>query len=389
MPAAAADRAIPNPFHSCSFFGAWGDRTTDGHFIGSRNLDWNADTGIGPMRLLTIFVPEGEGAGHPYATLGYTGSVGALAGMSSAGIALGEVGSTGVLERLVGEPWVLRNLEILEHATDLDQALAYHSNQVSDGFNRPQTIGYNFMLGYGDPQGDGAAAEGAVIEANGAMVSIHRGGDGGSTEVHHFDFDGLHERTAYEGESDVNTEAEAVEIDASGEPRSFACEEGEFLVDEYGEYIEDPSGQQMPVGLPLEQALFRGDEALSHANRRFQVAAHGPQDGDDLMVTSSSYGHRYLPSHGMLRAWELGEAYEEDSQVIVEDNGGQQVLIGLDQGVELAAHVAMGSNILSVVYDATSLEMMFSYEQGTGDAWEPANEQDYVYVDLKPAFEFD
>lgn len=380
---------LPNPFHSCSFFGAWGERTVDGHFIGSRNLDWNTDTGIGPLRLLTIFVPEGEGAGHPFATVGYAGMVGALAGMSSAGIAVSEVGSTGVLERLTGEPWVLRNLDILEHASDLDEALAYHQNQAADGFHRPQTIGYNFMVGYGDPDGDGAGADGAAVEANGAMISIFRGGAEGSAEVHHFDEDGAWERSVLAGEEGANTEADSVEVDADGQARLFAVDDHGYLLDEHGDYIEDPHGQPMPTGAPLPLALYRGDEAMSHANRRFQLAAHGPQDGDGLMVTSGSYRHRYTPSRAMLEAWEQGVAYEEDGTELIPDNGGEPVAIGLDQGVTLARWVAMDSNVLSVVYDATTLELMFSYEQGTGDSWEPASAQEYIYVDLKPVFEFE
>jgi hypothetical protein len=381
---------VPNPFHSCSFFGAWGDRSVDGHFIGSRNLDWNADTGIAPLRTLTIFVPEGEGAGHPFATVGYAGMVGALAGLSSAGIAVSEVGSTGVLERLTGEPWVLRNLDILEHATDLDEALAYHRNDAPDGFHRPQTIGYNFMVGWGDPANDGAGAEGAVIEANGAMISVYRGGNEGSAEVHHFDHDGALAVSLGDGDEGVNAENDAYEIDAAGEIRTFAFEKGGFIKDENGDYIEDPDGEPKRTGFLISDALYRGDEALSHANRRFQLAANGPQEGSgDMMVSSGSYKHRYTPSRTLLEFWESGLAYIVDDEEIIADNGGEQVPVGLDEGVTLASYVAMDSNILSVVYDATSLELMVSYEQGTGDDWEPASAQDYVHIDLKPAFDFD
>jgi hypothetical protein len=388
-PRPAGGEPVPSPFHSCSFFGAWGERTVDGHYLGSRNLDWNADTGIGPLRLLTIYVPEGEGAGHPFATLGYTGMIGALAGISSAGVVVSEVGSTGVLERLTGEPWVLRNMDILEHADDLDGALAFHTNQAPDGFHRPQTIGYNFGVGYGDPAGGGAKAEGAVVEANGAMVSIYRGGDGGGAEVHWFDVDGAHERSAALGDAGVNAEADAVEIDAEGQARTFAWADGAFVLDAHGNYVEDPEGVALPTGLPLAQALYRGDEAMSHANRRFQLAANGPQDGDGLMVTSGSYRGRYVPSRDMLAAWATGTAYRDGSEELIPDNGGTPVPIGLTEGVLLTRHVALGSNILSVVYDATSLEIMLSYEQGSGETWEPASAQEYVYVDLKPAFEFD
>jgi hypothetical protein len=390
IPAPPSDyQAIPNPFHSCSFFGAWGERTADGHYIGSRNLDWNADTGIGPLRMITIFVPEGEGAGHPFATIGYAGMVGALAGLSSTGIAVSEVGSTGVLERLIGEPWVLRNNDILEHAADLDEALAFHRNDAPDGFHRPQTIGYNFMVGWGDPAGAGAGAEGAVVEANGAMISVFRGGASGAAEVHHFDADGALERSLGLGDEGVNAEAEAVEIDAEGSARLFAYEAGEYVMDPHGNYQEDPEGEPLTTGYPLGEALYRGDEAMSHANRRFQMAAHGPQDGDGLMISSGSYKGRYTPSRLMLEAWEQGVAYEEDGVELIPDNGGTPVAIGLDEGVVLTSWVAMSTNIMSIVYDATTLELRVAYEEGTGDDWEPASAQEYVHIDLKPAFEFE
>lgn len=367
---------VPGLFPTCSFFAAWGERTADGHMIASRNLDWAMDTGIGPSRALTLFVPEGEGAGHPFATVGYLGMVGALAGMSSEGVAVSEVGSTGVLERLTAEPWVLRNLDILEHATTLDEGLAYHANLVEDGVNRPQSIGYNFMVAWGDPAGEGAAAEAATVEANGAMASIHRGG---LTTVHLFAEDGTH------AEELVGTpEGEACEIDHMAVERTFACDDDGFVLDGDGAYVEDPDGCPLPTGLPLADALFRGDEAMSYHNRRFQLASHGPQGGDGLMVTSGSYTGRYLIGHDMLHAWETGSAWSRDGVEYIP--AGEPTLVGLDEGVEVAQQMARHDNILSVVYDATSLELRLSYEAGEGETWVSAHTLDYFAVDLAPAF---
>ncbi len=351
---------IPSPFGTCSFFAAWGERTADGHLIASRNLDWNSDTGIAANKAITIYLPEG---GQPFATLGYAGMIGALAGMSSHGIAVAEVGSTGVLERLAAEPWVLRNLEILEQAADLDQGLAYHTNTVDDGLNRPQSIGYNLMVAWGDPEGAGASAEAATIEANGAMASVLRGGH---TQVHLFDEQGWPHEVV-----DGNDEAGALEIDRMAAARRFACDEdGVLLTDEGGDYYENPEGCEISTGLPLSQALFRGDEAMSHHNRRFQLASHGPQGSDGLLITSGSYKNRYKLSHDLLAGWE------------------GTTPVGLDQGVELAVAAAMSSNVLSVVYDATDLTVRVSWEQGTGEDWVPASELEYIHVDLMPAFEF-
>ena len=390
VPTATRHAGPAGPFQTCSFFSAWGGHTQDAHLLASRNLDWSSDTGIANHKLLTIFHPEGEGAGHPYATIGYVSLLGALAGLSSEGIAVAEVGSTGVLARLTGEPWVIRHMELLEHATDLDEALLYHTNQVGDGLNRPPTIGYNFMVAYGDPGGSGASAEAAVVEANGAMVGVHRGGAAGVAEVHYFGEDGAHASALELGDEGVNLEADAVEIDADGQARLFLYGDEGWVTDDDGQYVEDPGGIPMPTGLALQDALFRGDEAMSHAVRRWQLAANGPQEGDgDLMVDSSSYRGRYSPSYEMLSAWESGVAWEDDGQVVVPDNGGEPVLMGMDEAVTLASHVAMGCNILSVVYDATALRVRVAYEVGSGDDWQAARDQEYTDIELGPAFDFE
>lgn len=359
------------PFQTCSFFAAWGSRTEQNHMIASRNLDWTNDTGIHENRLITIFKPIGPDAGHPYATIGYAGMPGGLAGISSTGIAVAEVGSTGVLERIKGEPWVFRHLDILEHAKTLEEAILFHTNQANSG-NYPQTIGYNFMVAFGDPENNGNSSDAAVIEANGAMVSVVKNG---VTDVHFFAENGEHLQTIT-----GNKEEEAKEINSQGETRLF--------IEDSGQYIEDPSGTPIYTGFPLSEAIFRGDEALSHTNRQYQIASHGPQNSEDLLITSSSYKNRYLRSRNMLEAWELGTSYYLDDTELIPDNEGQKTLIGLDEGVTLTAAVGMSSNIMSIVYDATGLEVMVSYESGSGDSWKAAKENPYLYIDLKDAFDF-
>lgn len=41
----------------CSMFGAWGDRTNNGHVFTGRNLDWNSNSGINKFKLITVFHP--------------------------------------------------------------------------------------------------------------------------------------------------------------------------------------------------------------------------------------------------------------------------------------------------------------------------------------------
>jgi len=64
-------------------FGVWGSRTNNSDLFTARNLDWNKDTGIARVKMITVYHPEGK---YAHAVCGFAGMVGALAGMSSQGI---------------------------------------------------------------------------------------------------------------------------------------------------------------------------------------------------------------------------------------------------------------------------------------------------------------
>ena len=64
----------------CDFFAVWGSRTEDGRIISSRNLDIAPASGISRHKLIAVYhFSDGR---IPYATVGFAGYVGALAGMS-------------------------------------------------------------------------------------------------------------------------------------------------------------------------------------------------------------------------------------------------------------------------------------------------------------------
>lgn len=54
-----------------------------------RNLDWFANTGVNANKLITVWNIDGE---IPHLTIGYPGILGALTGMSKAGITVHEAG---------------------------------------------------------------------------------------------------------------------------------------------------------------------------------------------------------------------------------------------------------------------------------------------------------
>ncbi|MDY0059586.1 MAG: hypothetical protein RBU45_07225 [Myxococcota bacterium] len=387
--ARAALRRIRVPGHSCSIASSWGESSLDGHLIGLRNLDWNQDTGIAALKAVAFWIPD---AGVAHLTVGYLGFFGALSGMNAQGLITGEVGSTGVLERVQGTPWTLAHRELLLRADGIEPALALLTNTRDDGRSRPPTIGYNWLVGWGDPQGQGAAAQAAILETNGVFTTVHRQDPHGTpaTQVYESDLAGAVTRivTDLEDPFYANLEQDAVEIDASGNPKKFQVDgSGSFIVDGAGRLVPDPAGQPFPLGKPLTCALYRGDEALGHASRRWQTAAQGPQGGPDrLMRDSSSYNHRYSTLHGMLTAYRTGTAYAEDGVEEVPDNGGTPVPLGLEQGVRLAQAAAMDSNVYSVVYDATALRLRVAFEQGTGETWVRASESPYLPIDAGEVF---
>lgn len=375
------------PFRTtCSFFAAWGQRTVNNHLLASRNLDWSTDTGISVVKGITVFAPDGEFA---HASIGYLGFVGALAGINEKGVALSEVGSESVMERLTGQPWTVKFREILGTAKNLEGALTIATGSA-DGPLRPPTIGYNWMAAFGDPPG-GADAAAAAIESNGIVAGIMEGKPDCSQTARlvHYAQDGSVAQVVTNDQDpfQANLETEAVEVDADGEPRLFQVdEEGTFVLDNNGNPISAPEGKAFPVGRPLDCALYRGDEALLHGVRRWQTASNGPQGSDSLLYSSGSYRHRYLVMHDLLQAYETGQGYSHNGTEYAETTG-TMTPVGLPQAEMIARAAAMGSNVLSIAYDATALSIRVSYEIGTGETWEAAHKHDYVEIDLKSVFD--
>lgn len=120
----------------CSMFAIWGDRTVDGSLYSARNLDWNQDTGIARYKLITVYHPTGAIA---HATLGYVGLVGALTGISAAGLTVHEANLEENEITFSGFPWLLRLRYIMEYASNLTAA-----KQLWESTNN--TVGFNHMI---------------------------------------------------------------------------------------------------------------------------------------------------------------------------------------------------------------------------------------------------
>ena len=121
----------------CDFLAAWGSRTEDGRLISTRNLDWDKDTGISKLKLVTVY--DIDGLGSPYATVGFGALLsGAIAGMSKSGITVSEANLDNSEVTFQGFPW--RTFKII-HARYLFQLTSL--TLISSFIYSPETALHN------------------------------------------------------------------------------------------------------------------------------------------------------------------------------------------------------------------------------------------------------
>ncbi|XP_065842108.1 uncharacterized protein [Oscarella lobularis] len=125
----------------CSMFGIWGSRTENQKLFSARNLDWNKDSGINKLKVITVYKPS-DGA-YAHATVGFVPLYGALAGMSASGITVHEANLEEDQITFNGFPWVLRLRYIMEKASNLEEARSLWENTNN-------TVGFNHMVGSGN-----------------------------------------------------------------------------------------------------------------------------------------------------------------------------------------------------------------------------------------------
>uniref|UniRef100_A0A6B2L267 Phospholipase B-like n=1 Tax=Arcella intermedia TaxID=1963864 RepID=A0A6B2L267_9EUKA len=156
--------------HGCDSYGVWGSRTLGGLLYTSRNLDWNRNTGIDQFKLITMFhiVDPNLGTLPTYATFGFASGLGALAGMSAAGITVSEMNLDNSQVTFSGPPFPLRLRYVLERSHDL------HSAQVN-WLNTNNTNSFNFLVGSATDLLPGGASFGAyAMETIMGYTSFYR-----------------------------------------------------------------------------------------------------------------------------------------------------------------------------------------------------------------------
>ena len=145
--------ALPDlsEFH-CSAFNAFGAATANGHMLQMRILDYSMDLGIQDYPVVLVCEPLG---GHRYANIAFAGFVGCIAGISSQGIGVSEMGDDFdySFETLSGLPMPFLLRDVIAHATSFDQA--YSMVQGAD-----RTSSYWYVIG------DAEAANAAVFQTS-------------------------------------------------------------------------------------------------------------------------------------------------------------------------------------------------------------------------------
>ena len=105
----------------CTAFGAWDASTRDGHLIAGRNFDWEAAPVFDEDRLVVLCEPA---EGIPFVSLSWAGMVGCVSGLNRAGLCVTVNGAPSGLPGDAATPTCLVAREALQHAKNLDEAVA-------------------------------------------------------------------------------------------------------------------------------------------------------------------------------------------------------------------------------------------------------------------------
>jgi hypothetical protein len=308
------------PLAQCSMFAAWGGRVAGGGLLSGRNLDWNHNTGINTYKLVTVYHPP-EANMHAHATFGFGGLIGALAGISAAGITTHEANLESNRDTFKGFPWLLRLRRVLEGSSNLEEAQELWRNTSN-------TVGFNHMVA------SAADLAAVVIETN-AVTS------------------------AYFGPNDPR-EANAA-FPASGH--------------------SGQTGGRIIRGKPMAEAVWRSNHGFDPRIVRHYMwnATHAYNDSD----------YRYhLIADSLANSSAAGRKLDPASAVQLTALAGQK---GPDYFTCQAPFTPHGSNVLSVMTDATNRVAYAAWEDGRGIGtgaghWRPAACNSYIKLELNKWF---
>ena len=142
----------------CSLFGVWGKATESGQLLQLRALDYATHAEIQRYPQITVYHPE---SGHAFANIGWVGVVGAVTGISSAQMAISEIGDDYDKDNdtFAGIPFPFLLRDVLQFDNTLDEAIA----RIKKG---PRTTSLLFAVG------DGKLGEARGFQASRTLCNV-------------------------------------------------------------------------------------------------------------------------------------------------------------------------------------------------------------------------
>jgi len=324
-------RLLEKLVHSCDAFGVWGPRTVGVLLFSSRNLDYNTDTGLNKYKLISMFhLTDSNGKpavnGGMYSTLGFSVGLGALAGMSQAGMTVSEMNLDNSRVTFNGVPFPLRLRMVLENSTNLltAESLWKATNNTNS---------FNFLIG---------SAEDAIVGRNGAVA--------------------LETIRDYTGTFADNSsvEAKAVYYCAPGACSGWTTQTG-----------------LVHIGSPIPNAVWRSNHGFDPR----VMATQEPLFNNTVI--------RYSLMHDLFEGLEIAGTLVDDNTAVAivatigtkgeNYNTCEQTLNG-DNVMSIA--YAPGQRL----QNADKGHFFIAWETGSGTSWRPAACSPYLRVDLFPLF---
>jgi len=303
----------------CDSFAVWGSRTASTNLFSSRNLDWNSDTGIAMHKLITVLHPPNANA---YATFGFASGIGALAGMSRAGMTVSEMNLDNAETTFDGPPFPLRLRMVLENASSLAEARA-----LWDATNNTDSM--NFLIASG------------------------------------------HERSAFEIEAVRGFSAffeanDPIEASATCIAESSKRTEGGGC----GDVFPNATTADVRIGSPMPEVVFRSNHAFHPT-----VMMHQEPLFNDTVFRYKLLAHLFEELNGT----EISDVEAVNIAGILAIKGPNFFSCNPDQ------FQSGGSNIMSIVYapHEDNPHAWVAWEDGSGISdWRPAACNPYVRIDF-------
>ncbi len=110
----------------CSSFASWNEKSEDGNLILARNFDFYVNDAFAENKIVAFIKPN---SGNPFMMVTWPGMIGAVSGMNLEGLTVTINASKSKIPLSAKTPISILTREILQHAKNLDEAVAIAKNR--------------------------------------------------------------------------------------------------------------------------------------------------------------------------------------------------------------------------------------------------------------------